>query len=58
MRDLSESESLEAISRGMARNRDQEIHLRISAWWAGNDAFRSLGNGAATKEAAPARLLT
>jgi len=40
----------------MARNRDQELHLRVSAWWAGNDAFRFLGNGAATKmQAAPAR---
>lgn len=39
-RELSEAEYLEAIAAGMGRNREEELHLRMSAWWAGNDAMR------------------
>ena len=40
IRELSEQEYLEAIEMGMARNRREELHLRIRAWWAGNDSLR------------------
>ena len=40
VRDLTETEYLEAISKGAALNRDQELYLRLGAWWAGNDPQR------------------
>jgi hypothetical protein len=41
VRELSESEYLQAIAAGAAHNTEQELHLRINAWWAGNDPLRS-----------------
>lgn len=41
VRDLTESESLEALRTGAAHNRDQELYLRTCAWWAANDPLRS-----------------
>lgn len=38
--DLAEAEFLEAITLSVARNKDEEMHLRVSAWHAGNDAYR------------------
>lgn len=38
--ELTEAEYLEALGRGLAINRDQEIHLRTEAWRAGNDLTR------------------
>jgi hypothetical protein len=43
VRELSEAEYLEAIQMGVARNKNQELHLRISAWWANNDPLRFSG---------------
>lgn len=40
VRDLTETEFLEALKVGAARNRDQELYLRMGAWWAGNDPLR------------------
>lgn len=41
VRKLSESEYLEAIRIGAASTREQQLHLRICAWWASNDPLRS-----------------
>jgi len=41
VRELSETEYLEAINTGVADTKEQELHLRIHAWWAGNDSLRS-----------------
>ncbi len=41
VRELSESEYLEAIRTGAASSREQQLHLRICAWWASNDPLRS-----------------
>jgi hypothetical protein len=38
--DLSEAEYLDALASGAAKNRDQELYLRIEAWRAGNDPQR------------------
>jgi len=38
--DLAEAECLEAITLSVARNKDEEMHLKVSAWHAGNDAYR------------------
>jgi hypothetical protein len=35
-----EKEFFAAISAGIAKSKDQEINLRIEAWWAGNHPFR------------------
>ncbi|MDP3720920.1 MAG: hypothetical protein Q8R09_00555, partial [Anaerolineaceae bacterium] len=43
-RDLTEIEYLEAISKGAALNRDQELYLRLGAWWAGNDPQRDMNH--------------
>jgi len=43
VRELSETEYLEAINIGIASTKEQELHLRICAWWAGNDSLRSQG---------------
>ena len=40
VRDLTETEFLEALIVGAARNRDQELYLRMGAWWAANDPLR------------------
>lgn len=40
VRDLTEIEYLEALKAGAAHNRDQELYLRLGAWWAGNDPQR------------------
>jgi hypothetical protein len=40
VRELSEAEYIEAIKIGMAHNREQELYLRIHAWWASNDRLR------------------
>lgn len=42
VRDLTEIEYLEAIRKGAALNRDQELYLRLGAWWAGNDPQRDM----------------
>ncbi len=44
VRDLTEIEYLEAISKGAALNRDQELYLRLGAWWAGNDPQRDMNH--------------
>jgi len=43
VRELSESECIEALSMGVARTKEQELYLRVCAWWAGNDALRHKG---------------
>ena len=40
VKNLSEFEYLEAISNGMAKNKDQELYLRTYAWWTINDLIR------------------
>lgn len=42
VRDLTETEFLEALKSGAANNRDQELYLRLGAWWAGNDPLRGI----------------
>lgn len=43
VRELSEAEYLEAIRIGAADSSEKELHLRICAWWSGNDPLRSQG---------------
>jgi len=43
VRELSETEYLEAINIGVAGTKEQGLHLRICAWWASNDSLRSQG---------------
>ncbi len=47
IRELSETEYLEAIDIGIASTKEQELYLRICAWWAGNDSLRSQGQSSA-----------
>jgi hypothetical protein len=39
---LDEAGYLEALAQGLAGTQDQELELRIHAWWRGNDQFRKL----------------
>ena len=39
---LDEAGYFEAIERGLAQTPDQELELRVYAWWRGNDRFRRL----------------
>jgi len=56
IKELSESEYLEAIRIKVAKNREQELYLRICAWWAGNDPFRFKSQGVAGHpESVPSR---
>lgn len=45
VRELSADELLEAIASGVARTREEELHLRMLAWWAGNDPVRACSGG-------------
>jgi hypothetical protein len=45
VRELSEVEYLRALLQGLASDRRQEIHLRLKAWWAGNDPLRDIAAG-------------
>lgn len=51
VRDLTAEEYLDALAAGLARNREQEIDIRISSWQAANDATR----GPASAPPVPAR---
>lgn len=42
MKMLDEAGYLEALETGLARTPDQELELRIHAWWRGNDRHRKL----------------
>jgi hypothetical protein len=42
VRYLSEAEYLRALVQGLASDRKQEVHLRVEAWWAGNDLLRDI----------------
>ena len=42
MERLDEAGYLEALKGGLATTQDQELELRIHAWWRGNDQFRKL----------------
>jgi len=56
VRELSESEYFEAIRIGVAESKEQELHLRIWAWWAGNDLLRSQGQSSVDQtQAVPIR---
>src|SRR5262245_22503130 len=39
---LEEGDYIEAIRSGMGRTLEQELELRVHAWWRGNDRFRNL----------------
>ncbi|MBN1922516.1 MAG: hypothetical protein JW892_14810 [Anaerolineae bacterium] len=58
VRELSEMESLEAIGVPVAHNIEQEVHLRVRAWWASNDPMRSRDQceGAQIQTASPRSL--
>jgi len=40
--ELSESEYLKALSSGVARAEDEEVRLRLHAWWRRNNALREI----------------
>ncbi|RKZ90607.1 MAG: hypothetical protein DRR19_09575 [Candidatus Parabeggiatoa sp. nov. 1] len=40
IRFLTEAEYLAAIEMGMGKTPEQELHLRVFAWWAANDPLR------------------
>lgn len=42
MQALDEAGYLEALREGLAGSQEQELELRIHAWWRGNDRFRKL----------------
>ena len=42
VRDLAESEFLQAIELGVMLKANDEVYLRMHAWWAGNDRWRDL----------------
>jgi len=55
VRELSEAEYFEAIKKGAAEREEQELHLRIGAWWAGNDLLRYQGQSFVDKSRIVAR---
>lgn len=56
VRELSGPEYLEAIEEGAADTEERESHLRICAWWSGNDPLRSQGPSPVDQtQAVPAR---
>lgn len=45
LRELDESGYLEALREGLWSTPDQELELRIHAWWRGNDRYRKADTG-------------
>jgi len=52
---LDERAYLEAIGAGVARDKEQEVALRIYAWWAGNDPVRGEGESGGLQPSVPVR---
>jgi hypothetical protein len=53
IRELSEEEYLQVLAEGLGKPQKRELYLRVRAWWAGNDRYRSQQPG----EPAPPRRL-
>jgi len=53
VKELSAAEYLEALETGVARKREQELYIRLHAWWAANDSYRSSGKTTRKKSTNP-----
>ena len=52
IRELEEDELLEAIDAGLFGDRNEELYLRVRAWWAANEPLRDLPPGEGTADGA------